>query len=140
MDYLKDNPPRFIRTHDQIEYYVEVIDLFVDNGIPIRDQDIFAIGTLALNLALLDECSVSISEDGMMMETQGDRNIVTKVNPAVAMQKEAQGALRYYFDRFLMTPSARKASALTGAGNDQPKGKKDADGINSIVVQMKGGK
>lgn len=138
MSFLRNNPPKFITTQDQHDYYNEVINLLEENNIAIRDQDVYAIGTLALNLSLLDDCSRSLVEDGMMMEVQGDRNIIVKVNPAVAMQKEAQSALRYYFDRFMMSPNARKSASLSGAGGAQPKSKKDEDSIGSIVVQMKG--
>ena len=135
MQSLKDNAPQFLRTQDQIMYYVQVIDLLVDAQVPIRDQDSFAIGTLALNLALLDECADSIAEDGMMMRVQGDRATVSKVNPAVAMQKEAQTALRFYFDRFQMSPNSRGNTIGTGL---QPKSKQDESGIGSIKINKKG--
>ena len=137
-ELLKKSAPAFIRSHKQVEYYCDSIDLLVDSGIAIRDQDVYAIGMMALNLALIDECAESIDEDGMMMQVEGDRGLTTKTNPAVAMQKEAQTALRFYFDRFQMSPHSRGNSQLTGANARQPKSKKDTDSISSIVVQMKG--
>ena len=135
MDSLKKNPPSFLRTQDQFTYYIQVIDLLVLAQVPIRDQDSFAIGTLALNLALLDECAESIDTDGMMMNVNNGRGGVQKVNPAVAMQKEAQTALRYYYDRFQMSPSSRGNSI--GAGL-QPKPKDDKGGIGGITVNNRG--
>jgi len=137
-EILKQSSPAFIRSQKQIQYYCQSIDLLVDAGIAIRDQDIYSIGMMAMNLALIDDCAESLERDGMMMEVEGDRGYVTKTNPAVAMQKEAQTALRFYFDRFQMSPHSRGNSQLSGVGN-QPKSKQDDSGIGSIVVQMKKG-
>tara|TARA_R110000744_G_scaffold380568_1_gene503264 strand:- start:41936 stop:42340 length:405 start_codon:yes stop_codon:yes gene_type:complete len=134
MKSLINNPPNFLRTQDQLYYYHEVIKTMTDAKIAIRDQDVFAIGMMALNLALMDECANSIAEEGMMMRVTGDRATVSKVNPAVAMQKEAQTALRYYFDRFQMSPSSRGNNVIGGI---QPKGKDDKASITSIMVNKK---
>lgn len=134
MDSLKDNPPNFLRSPAQLGYYVDVVDILVEAGTAIRDQDCFSIGMLALNLSLMDDCATSIDEEGMMMTMDGDRGRVSKVNPAVAMQKEAQTALRFYFDRFQMSPNSR-GNAIGGGLN--PKSKKDEDGIGSIMVNNK---
>lgn len=132
---LKSNPPPFMRTSEQLYYYGEVIDTMMEAKIAIRDQDVYAIGIMALNLALMDECANSIAEEGMMMRVQGDRATVSKVNPAVAMQKEAQTALRYYFDRFQMSPSSR-GNNISGGGL-QPKSTGDKASISSITVNKK---
>lgn len=134
MESLIANPPRFIRSEEQYNYYCEVVRLLTDAKVAIRDQDVFAIGMLALNLALMDECATSITDEGMMLKTDGSRATVSKVNPAVAMQKEAQTALRFYFDRFQMSPSSRGNSI--GAGLN-PKSKEDKNGIGSIMVNKK---
>lgn len=135
MKSLRENPPNFLRTDEQFTYYIQVIDLLVLAQVPIRDQDSFAIGTLALNLALLDECAESLATDGMMMNLNSGRGAVSKVNPAVAMQKEAQTALRYYYDRFQMSPSSRGNGI---GGGLQPKPKDDKGGIGGIKVNNKG--
>ncbi len=135
MQSLKNSIPNFLRTDEQIGYYNEVIDTLVLAQTPIRDQDCYSIGMLALNLALMDDCANSIAEHGMMMQVRGDRAVISKVNPAVALQKEAQTALRFYFDRFQMSPNSRGniGSGLT----PQPKGKGDDTGIGSIKVSKK---
>ena len=135
MKSLKENPPNFLRTDEQFSYYIQVIDLLVLAQVPIRDQDSFAIGTLALNLALLDDCANSLSEHGMMMNVNNGRGGVQKINPAIAMQKEAQTALRYYYDRFQMSPSSRGNGI---GGGLQPKPKDDKGGIGGITVNNKG--
>jgi P27 family predicted phage terminase small subunit len=136
MQSLKNNPPKFLRSTEQYEYYVGIIDTLTAAKTPIRDQDSYAIGLMALNLALMDDCAQTIDEDGMMMKVSGDRGIVSKINPAVAMQKEAQTALRYYFDRFQMSPSSR-GNGVGGGLTPQPKGKGEAASISSIKVNQK---
>jgi P27 family predicted phage terminase small subunit len=107
MQSLIDNPPRFLRTEDQFSYYNEIIDLLAEHQVPITTQDTFSLGVLALNLSLLDECADSIAEEGMLMKVQGDRHEISKVNPAVALQKEAQTAIRFYCKEFGMSPNSR---------------------------------
>ncbi|MGB0938906.1 MAG: P27 family phage terminase small subunit [Colwellia sp.] len=134
MQTLKNNPPAFLRTEQQLDYYNQVIDLLVDSKVPIREQDSFAIGTMALNLALLDECAESIADHGMMMNLNNGRGGVAKVNPAVAMQKEAQTALRFYYPQFQMSPNSRGNNLGAGLGQ---KGKGEKSGIGSIKVKSK---
>lgn len=134
MESLKNNPPAFLRSNEQLTYYFDLIDTMVLAKTPIRDQDSYAIGLMALNLCLMDDCATTLEEDGMMMRVSGDRGIVSKINPAVSLQKDAQTALRYYFDRFQMSPSSRGNSI---GGGLQPKSKEDKAGIGSIKVNKK---
>lgn len=107
MNDIRDNPPDFIRTATQNSYYQQIIDRLEENGVAIKTQDVFSLGALAMNLALIDSCAESIEDDGMMMDVQGDRHVIKKVNPAVALQKEAQTAVRFYFKEFQMSPTSR---------------------------------
>lgn len=112
MTELKENIPRLITSDEQLHYYNWIVDTCYNEDVAIKDQDAMAIATFAINLALLDECASSIAQDGMMMNVQGDRHEITKVNPAVAMQKEAQTALRFYFKEFHMSPSSRGNNSI----------------------------
>lgn len=107
MSDLRNNPPDFIRNDAQISYYEQIIDKLEDNGVPVKSQDSFSIGMFAVNLALIDFCVTSIMDDGATLYVEGDRGMVTKVNPCVAMQKEAQTAVRFYFKEFHMSPTSR---------------------------------
>ena len=108
MEHLKSSPPDFVRTVRQIDYYEQIIDLLEENSVPIKDQDKFALGTLAINLALIDLCVEDIEENGMMIDCDSDRGVgIKKVNPAIAMQKDAQTAVRFYFKEFQMSPNSR---------------------------------
>lgn len=128
MQELKENIPQLVRSDEQIYYYNWIVDLLNDNDVPIKLQDAPAIATFALNLALLDECASSISQHGMMMEVQGDRHMISKVNPAVALQKEAQTALRFYYKEFQLSPNSRGSG---GTHIPNPKAGKD-DGFDDV--------
>lgn len=103
-------PPSFVRTREQKKYFRDVLGKLNENKVPLQSHDMFALGTLAVNLALIDECIIDISKNGLMLEVQGDRSVVSKVNPAVALQKEAQMAVRFYFKEFGMTANSRASS------------------------------
>ena len=108
MQELTGNIPVMLRSDEQISYYLWIITLCEENDVAIRAQDAPALAAFAINLSLLDECAASIAKEGMMMmDMQGDRNKISKVNPAIALQKEAQTALRFYFKEFQMSPTSR---------------------------------
>ena len=133
MKELKENIPMLVRSAEQIHYYLWIVDTCTDNGVPIKVQDAMTISAFAINLALLDQCATSIADDGMMMEMRGDRGThnIGKVNPAVALQKEAQTALRFYFKEFQMSPNSR-GSSLTVIPPTGGAGKKQNDGFDKV--------
>ena len=123
---IKKNPPDFVRTQEQISYFTQLVDSLEADGVAVRPSDVYSLGAFAVNLALLDQCMDSIAEDGMVMKVRGDRGVITKTNPAVAMQKEAQVAIRSYFKEFQMTPNSR-GSQLTA-----PLSGKQDDGFDDV--------
>jgi len=128
MQELKESPPDFVCTVEQKQYYEQIIDLLDENGVVLKTQDKFALGTLAINLALIQLCVEEIQENGMTMKVMGDRkSMITKVNPAIALQKDAQTAVRFYYKEFQMSPNSR------GNGMSLPGGRKDnSDGFNDL--------
>lgn len=128
MQELLNNPPDFVRSDEQLSYYGQIISLLTENGVALKTQDKFAIGTLAINLDLIDECVNDIIENGRMIECHSDRGApIKKVNPSIALQKDAQTAVRFYFKEFQMSPSSRGNSLnVPKGGND------DSDGFNDL--------
>lgn len=112
----RDAFPNFILTDLQIHYYQTMYDQIMKNGTMVENVDTNALGMLALNLALVDECTFSIEEDGMSMEYKGDRKMVLKRNPALDVLKDAQAAVRFYLKEFKMTPGSRGKSLDMGGG------------------------
>ena len=118
---IKNNPPDFIRTERQIHYYEGMYDLIKANGTVMEQVDSTALGMLAINLALADDATYEIETYGFTMEVQGDRNTITKKNPALDVLKDAQSMIKFYLVQFKMTPTSR-AKQLSpngiGKGND----------------------
>ena len=119
--------PNFIRSQLQISYFRELTGELTENSVPVRSQDMYTLGMLALNLALVDECMENIDDEGMTLHVEGDRGMVTKTNPAVAVLKDAQSHLKNYFDKFQMSPSSRGnvGTILPSAGNNNSDGFED---------------
>lgn len=104
---MRNTWPEFIITELQVKYYQQMYGKIEDNGTPIQETDVYALGMLALNMALVDECNESIQMYGMSMEYRGDRKMVLKRNPALDILKDAQAAVRFYLKEFKMTPNSR---------------------------------
>lgn len=119
--------PEFIITELQVNYYQQMYDKIEDNGTPMQNTDTYALGMLALNMALVDECNESIQMLGMNMEYRGDRKMVLKRNPALDILKDAQAAVRFYLKEFKMTPTSR--GRQLGDGN---KPGNQNDGFNEV--------
>ena len=97
MSFIRENPPPLINSEQELFYYEYICDQLNDNNVPVKNQDALTIGVFAANLAMIDECNKSISEDGMMMEVQGDRNKISRTNPAIALRDKCEIAVRFYF-------------------------------------------
>lgn len=120
---IRENPPTFIRTDEQLAYYHQMYDDLAATRTELQYKDRNSLGMLAVNIALFDECMESITEDGWTITYQGDRKEVTKANPAVATLKDAQMAVRHYLKEFGMSPNSRTSigfstGGLTGASKD----------------------
>lgn len=129
MKEIRENPPAFVKSPLALEYFHQILDKLEENDVPLKSQDSFGIGTMALNFSLIDEAQEELDEKGMMMIVEGDRGRnISKVNPALAAIKDAQSNLRYYTEKFQMTPQSRgKGFNLSSAG-----GKKDDDGFGDL--------
>ena len=116
------NYPDFIRTDLQRQYYNGMYDKIKSNGTVMTGVDSYALGMLSFNLALVDECAWSIDREGLTLEVQGDRNVITKKNPALEVLKDAQSAVRFYLKEFGMTPNSRGKELNPQANNESNDG------------------
>jgi P27 family predicted phage terminase small subunit len=124
---VKDGYPNFVRSELQVFYYQAMYEQIVSNSTILKSVDSYGLGMLAINLALIDECNLSIETTGMNNEYQGDRKMVLKRNPALDVLKDAQAAVRFYLKEFNMTPASRSKILSPGG----PMGKQD-DGFDEI--------
>lgn len=106
--------PAFIKTELQISYYHSMYVKIKDSGLVTDTRDVYALGMLAVNLALVDEATQDLCEKGFHMEVQGDRNKIMKKNPSLDVLKDAQSNVRAYLKEFKMTPATRSKQLDTG--------------------------
>ena len=109
--------PDFIRTDLQTMYYHSMYIKIKDSGLVTDARDVYALGMLAVNLALVDEATLDLANKGFHMEVQGDRNKIMKKNPALDVLKDAQSNVRAYLKEFKMTPATRAKQLDTGSPN-----------------------
>ncbi len=131
---IRESYPNFINDALQIHYYQACYDDIISNQVALKDQDVYALGMLALNLALIEKCSILITESdedpekkthGMLIKMQGDRKICDRINPALSVMEKAGAQVKFYFERFQMTPQSR---IVKGANALDESGVKDAPG------------
>ncbi len=99
--------PIFVRSEEQQEYYNQIIDKLTRSNGGIDDRDEYAIGMLSVALALVDFCTNDIHENGMMIEVQGDRNVISKQNPSLRLLEQANRDLKFYLKELGLTPTSR---------------------------------
>lgn len=121
---LRDAYPAFVIGERAIFYYQSVYDQLVSNEVIMQSQDCYALGVLALNLSLVEQATNDISKNGMSITMQGDRNEVTKANPAINVLKESQAQVKHYFKEFRMSPGSR--------GKELVISKTESDGFDDI--------
>ena len=127
MSEIRNNPPMSIVTFEQGQMYKTLYDDITENGILLQYHDRHGLGELAAIMCEMNDLRAEIRKDGESMEVQGDRNVVTKKNPARdALEKIRPHQIRL-MKEFKMTPNSRKAN--TGVPEHQ--GDKD-DGFGII--------
>jgi len=128
MREIRENPPTFVRSNDAIYHFETILDLLEQNDVPLKTQDSYGIGVLALNYAMIDSAVESINTDGMMMDVQGDRHQIKKINPAIATLKDAQANVRHWSEKFQMSPQSRGKGFNLSASQ----GKNKDDGFGDV--------
>jgi len=131
---IREQYPNFIVDALQIHYYQACYDDIVGNQVAIKGQDVYALGMLALNLALIEKCSLLITEsdedpdrktNGMIIAMQGDRKLCDRVNPALGVIEKAGAQVKFYFERFQMTPQSRIVKGSNGLNESPGTGSND---------------
>lgn len=116
-DIMMFHMPDFLRTKLQKYYYHSMYSKIKDSGLVTDSRDVYALGMLAVNLALVDEATEDLQNNGFHLRVQGDRNMISKKNPALDVLKDAQSNVRAYLREFKMTPATRAKQLDTGNGN-----------------------
>ena len=104
---IRENPPAMIRLKAHKDLYQQIYDELTSNNVQLQTQDRYPLALMAINLHIVDLAMKDIKKNGMMIKVQGDRNTITKPNPALNAMKDAQASLKSLFKEFRMTPASR---------------------------------
>lgn len=116
-DRIRMNPPKSVVGMDEHEQYWSLLADITDNGVVLEYQDRVALGELAVSLCEMNRLRQDLKDNGESLELQGDRNIVTKKNPARdALEKLRPSVLRL-MKEFKMTPNSRGKTYGPSSGN-----------------------
>lgn len=120
IDKILDNPPDSVVDFDEHEMYRKIVLDISDNGVVVQYHDRYAIGELATMLCEKNRLCQSLKEEGESRKVQGDRNIVTKKNPARDALEKLRPQILRLMKEFKMTPNSRGkiSGAIGGQGND----------------------
>ncbi|GAA6206552.1 P27 family phage terminase small subunit [Thalassotalea sp. SU-HH00458] len=111
--------PDFIRSDLQINYFNQIVKRMSEANQVIVAGDEFAIGGLAMNLAIVDFATSDIATNGLIIESEAYRTgaVSRKANPAVNMLKDAQNNIRAYLTKLKLDPQSRGTSLLNVSTN-----------------------
>ena len=127
MSEIRKNPPESVFTFDQTQMYKTLYDDMTENGVLLQYHDRHALGELAVINCEMNDLRKDLRLNGESIEVQGDRNMVTKKNPARdALEKIRPHQIRL-MKEFKMTPNSRKATQ----GVPESQGNKD-DGWGDV--------
>jgi phage terminase small subunit len=94
-------------TFEMNDLYKTLFDDITDNGTTIHFVDRHALGELAVTLVEMNRLREELRENGEAIESQGDRNVVTKKNPARDALQKLYPVMMKLYSEFKMTPNSR---------------------------------
>ena len=92
---------------EMFDLYKTLYDDITHNGTTIQFVDRHALGELAVTLCEMNRLRIELTEKGESIESQGDRNMVTKKNPARDALQKLYPIMMKLFGEFKMTPGSR---------------------------------
>ncbi|MCP4984704.1 MAG: P27 family phage terminase small subunit [Colwellia sp.] len=125
---VRDNPPFSVADFLAQDLYRVLYDDITHNGTVIQYVDRHALGELAVTLCEMNRLRNELVENGEAIESQGDRNMVTKKNPAREALQRLYPVMMKLFAEFKMTPGSRGKN-FSGKGET---GKTINDGFNEV--------
>lgn len=104
---VRTNPPSSVNTFETEDQYRTLYDDITGGGSTIHFVDRHALGELAVTLCEMNRLRKELQENGESVELQGDRNMVTKKNPARDALQKLYPVMMKLFSEFKMTPNSR---------------------------------
>ena len=106
-DRIKNNPPKSVVDMDEHNQYWTLLDDITNNGVVLEYQDRHSLGELAVSICEMNRLRHELKDKGESMEVQGDRNVVTKKNPARDALEKLRAPVLRLMKEFKMRPSSR---------------------------------
>lgn len=117
---IRDNPPRYINNLEKHEMYRQLYDDINSAGKKLEWVDRHALADLAIMIIERNNLIAEIESKGEAYESQGDRNVIERKNPARTALEKLRPQILTLMREFKMTPASRKVefSGFTGQEKD----------------------
>lgn len=114
------NPPLAVASFplkvQAVEMYRTLYRDITSNGVELQYNDRHALGELAVTMVECEALRKELYDNGEYLEVQGDRNVVTKKNPARDALEKIRPKLYQLMKEFKMTPASRGTKSTGGSG------------------------
>lgn len=125
MEDIKKFPPKSINTIEKHEMYFQLYDDINSCGKKIEWVDRHALGDLAVMIIERNRLVNELEEKGEGYQSQGDRNIIERKNPARTALEKLRPQILALMREFKMTPASRKVEFSGFAGQERSDGFED---------------
>ena len=122
---IGQNPPKSVVHMDEYEMYWSILNDITNNGVTLKYQDRHSLGELAVTLCEMNRLRNELRDTGESIEVQGDRNVITKKNPARDALEKLRAPVLRLMKEFQMTPSSRGKTYGPSVGTND-------DGFNNV--------
>lgn len=102
---------------EEHEMYWSLLKDITDNGVVLQYQDRHLLGELAVSICEMNRLRHELKDKGEAMEVQGDRNKVTKKNPARDALEKLRAPVLRIMKEFKMSPASRGKTYGPASGN-----------------------
>lgn len=113
---VREHPPVSVITETELERYQTLYDDIIGQGGLIEYADRHALGELAVTMVEMQTLREQLREEGEYLKVQGDRNEITKKNPARDALEKIRPAYLRLMKEFRITPNSRGTQRVGGGG------------------------
>lgn len=117
MKSIRENPPSSIDDFVKHDTYRILYDDIVENGTKLTWSDRHALADLTISIIERDRLIKCLEEQGESYDSQGDRHIIERKNPARTALEKLRSHILSLMREFKMTPNSRK---MTTSGSSLP--------------------
>jgi phage terminase small subunit len=117
---IRNKPPMAVKADWRcVEVYQTLYDDITGNGVVLKFVDRHALGELAVTMVEMQDLRATLAVEGESKEVQGDRNMITKRNPARDALEKLRSPMLRLMKEFQMTPGSRGKTFSVGGVNQK---------------------